>query len=98
MIRRERPITEILDETVMLGILMNVGYQTSNVPSPPHRDPAEGMLNKTSRSKIGMVDGFGVCIEEIPDLLSGRWYWCLYSGRIPTDGDEKFRFSFYSKE
>ena len=48
---------------------MDVPNQGAEVPLRGHVDPSEALLKKAARPAIGFVDGFGVAVEEVRELL-----------------------------
>ena len=71
MIRRIGPNAEIVNETVFLWILMDVGDQVNKVFVGGHRDATEWVLEQAAGTLIYLVDRFGIGVEQIAKLLAG---------------------------
>ena len=60
---------KVVDDSVVLRIAMDVPNQGAEAPLRGHVDPSEALLKKAARPAIGFVDGFGVAVEEVRELL-----------------------------
>ena len=67
-----------------LGILVDIDQQTSEVFAICDRNPFEGPFEQWTGSPVGLIDRFGICIEEIRELL--RWIRDLLVSRF-SDSD-----------
>ena len=74
MIRRIGPQTEIVGQTVLLGILMDVGDQIDIVGVRGHRDATERVPKQAAGSLIALVDRFGIGVEQASELLTGLFW------------------------
>ncbi len=69
MIRGIRPFSEICDKAVLLRVEMDVMYQLHEITVRCDRDPAKAMFKQAAGTLIDLVDGLGVGVEKVGEVL-----------------------------
>ena len=57
---------------MFLRVLMNVGNDAPKLAVARHRYAPKGMLKQTACPTVGLIDGFGICVEEIRKFSGDR--------------------------
>jgi hypothetical protein len=62
---------KVVDDAVRLGVLVDVGNEPGEVGIGIHQFPAKGALEEGSGAAASPVEGPGVGIEKIGEVLAG---------------------------
>ena len=73
VIGRVGPVPEIIHETVLLGVLMDIVHQPGEVGIRGDLDVAKGALEEGAGAVVGPVEGLGAGVEQIGEMLAGRF-------------------------
>jgi len=71
LVRRIRVLAKVGDEPVLLRVKVDVPHQRRKVAVGCDRDPAKAFLEQAAGAPIGLVDGLGVTVEKVGELLRG---------------------------
>ena len=73
MIRGEWPLAKVRYEGMFLWILVDVGHEVDEVRFGGDGDAAEGVFEQAAGAIVGLVDGLGVRVKEVSELLAGAF-------------------------
>ena len=71
VVGRVGPIPEIVHEPVFLGVVVDVDHQPGEIRVRRDRNAAKGSLEEASGAVVRPVDGLGVGVKEVTELLAG---------------------------
>jgi hypothetical protein len=71
MIRGIGPEAKVINKSVLLRVLVDVRDQMDKVGVRIHEDAPEWVLKEAACAPIGLVDCFGVGVEQVSELLAG---------------------------
>jgi hypothetical protein len=65
-------LAKVGNKAVLLGVKVDVAHQCRKVGVGPDRNTAKAFLEQAAGATVGFVDGLGVAVEKVGELLGWR--------------------------